>query len=127
MSETPATPVAEAPAKKPLKQRLKDLFAEYGRVALVLYFSISILVIISFAVAMFIGLEPTSGEGVAGVLFAAWIAGKATMPIRIPITLAITPPIATWWRKRRARLIAEGKIIPDEELEKYADDEDDED
>jgi hypothetical protein len=88
-----------APAKRPLKARLAALFAEYGTVALVLHFSISIATMIGFAIAIWSGAKPSSATGVLGVLGAAWALGKATFPIRILITLAITPPIAALWRR----------------------------
>lgn len=83
-----------APAKLPLKQRLSALFEEYGRIAIITYFTLSILTIIGFSVAIWMGVQPSSETGVLGVLIAGWVLAKATMPIRIPITLALTPVIA---------------------------------
>jgi hypothetical protein len=83
-----------APAKLPLKQRLSALFEEYGRIAIITYFTLSILTIIGFSVAIWMGVQPSSETGVLGVLIAGWVLAKATMPIRIPITLALTPLVA---------------------------------
>src|ERR1041384_8641894 len=90
------------PAAKPsLKQRLTTLFEDYGKVAIITYFTLSGLAIIGFSVAIWIGAEPSSATGVLGVLFAGWALAKATMPVRILITLAVTPVIGTLVRRRR--------------------------
>jgi hypothetical protein len=83
-----------APARLPLKQRLSALFEEYGRIAIITYFTLSILTIIGFSIAIWMGVEPSTETGILGVLIAGWVLAKATMPIRIPITLALTPVIA---------------------------------
>jgi len=97
----PATP------KLPLKERLKALFAEYGQVAVAVYLTLSLLTIAGFSLAFGIGWEPTSASGVFGVIFAGWVAAKATAPIRILITLALTPMVSLaherWRLKRAAR------------------------
>jgi hypothetical protein len=103
-------------AKPTLKERLAKLFAQYGTVAIYLYFGLSIATIIGFAVAFWSGIEPTDATGVLGVLGAAWLAGKATIFIRIPIVLAVTPPIAELLRRRKERRIAAGLELSDEQL-----------
>ena len=101
----PADPPPDGkPAKLPLKQRLSALFSEYGRIAVIVYFSLSILAIIGFSIAFGVGWEPTSATGVLGVIFAGWVAAKATLPLRILITLALTPMVSLAidrWRVRR--------------------------
>jgi hypothetical protein len=101
--EVPAPP----PAKPSLKQRLSDLFAEYGRVAVITYFTLSILTIIGFSIAIWVGVEPSSSSGVFGVVFAGWALAKATLPIRVLITLGLTPIIAIVTRRRRVAAAAE--------------------
>jgi hypothetical protein len=92
---------AATAAKPPLKQRLSALFEEYGRIAVITYFTLSILTIIGFSVAIWTGVQPSSETGVLGVIIAGWALGKATLPIRIPITLALTPVVAYVVRRRR--------------------------
>ena len=87
--------------KPSLKQRLKASFVEYPKVAIYTYLALSILTIAGFSIAIAIGTEPSSATGVLGVLGAGWLAAKATMPIRILIVLAITPPIAAFVHRRR--------------------------
>jgi hypothetical protein len=92
--KAPRDPAPGRPSRIPLKQRLSALFAEYGRIAIVTYFTLSILTIIGFSVAIWIGAEPSSATGVIGVIAAGWVAAKATLPIRILITLGLTPMVA---------------------------------
>lgn len=94
-------PAATA-AKLPLKQRLSALFEEYGRIAIVTYFSLSILTIIGFSIAIWTGVKPSSETGVLGVIIAGWGAAKLTLPIRILITLGLTPVVALVVRRRGA-------------------------
>ena len=92
----------DVPAAKPsLKERLTALFEEYGRIAIITYLVLSGLAIAGFSVAIWVGAEPSTATGVLGVLFAGWLLAKATMPIRILITLGITPVIAMLVRRRR--------------------------
>ncbi|MBC7974552.1 MAG: hypothetical protein H7138_06155, partial [Myxococcales bacterium] len=88
-------PEVPAPVGKPtLKQRLAAHINEYGQIAIVTYFTLSILTIIGFSIAIGLGTSPESTTGVLGVIFAGWVAAKATLPIRILITLAVTPVVA---------------------------------
>ena|ERR1041384_3892990 len=101
MTERDDAPPASA-AKPTLKQRLSAHFEEYGKIAVVTYFSLSILAIIGFSVAIGIGVEPSGATGVLGVIFAGWALAKATLPLRILITLGLTPLVAYVVRRRRA-------------------------
>ena len=77
-----------------LKDRLAKQFKEYPRIAVYTYFTMSILTIIGFSIAIGIGAQPSSATGTLGVIGAGWVAAKATMPIRILATLGLTPVIA---------------------------------
>jgi hypothetical protein len=81
------------------KERLKALISEYGRTALGTYFGLFFLVLLGFAAAFSWGfrgsdwLGDTSASS-AGVLGAAYVATKATQPLRIFATIALTPLVA---------------------------------
>jgi hypothetical protein len=75
--------------------------ADYGRVGLWTYLVLSLSAIAGFSLAIGIGLKPSSTSGVLGVIGAGWVAAKATMPIRILATLALTPVVAAVLRRRR--------------------------
>jgi len=85
------------------KERLKALLAEYGRLALYTYLGLFALVLTGFAVAISAGFDVASAHGTLGVLGAAWLATKATQPLRIAATLALTPLVAMAINKLRAR------------------------
>ena len=101
MSDGDDAPAATA-VKPSLKQRLSALFDEYGRIAIVTYFTLSILAIIGFSIAIWTGVKPSSETGVIGVIIAGWVLAKATLPIRILITLGLTPVVALVVRRRGA-------------------------
>ena len=88
-------------AKAPLKERLKDLLAEYGRIALITYLVLFALVFIGFLIAISAGFETDSGS--AGSLGAAWLATKVTQPIRIGAALLLTPLVAKLVRRSSHR------------------------
>lgn len=82
------------PKKLPLSERLKALFAEYGQLAIVIYFVIFALTLAGFALAIRFGVQIEGTAGAAGTLGAAWLATKVTQPLRIAGTLALTPVVA---------------------------------
>jgi hypothetical protein len=92
---------SESENKKPrvLKDRLQEHIAEYGKLALVIFFSLGILSLIGFYVAIRAGIDVGSNSGTAGALAAAWVANKLTMPIRIGATLVLTPLFAKILRR----------------------------
>jgi hypothetical protein len=86
-----------------LKERLKKQFADYPTIALVTYLTLSFSAIVGFSIAIAAGVGPTSATGMFGALGAGWLAAKATMPLRILATLALTPLIATLIKRMRRR------------------------
>jgi hypothetical protein len=97
--------LTEVAAKKPpLSQRLKELLAEYGSIALVTYLVLFGIVFASFLVGIFAGADSgDSAGGIAGTLGAAWVATKITQPFRIAGTLALTPLVAALIHRRGDR------------------------
>jgi hypothetical protein len=113
MTDRDDVPAAGA-ARPTLKQRLSAHFDEYGKIAIITYFTLSILAIIGFSIAIGIGVEPSGATGVLGVIFAGWALAKATLPIRILITLGLTPLVAFVVRRRRAAAPATDEpVVPD--------------
>jgi hypothetical protein len=100
MTDRDDVPAASA-AKPTLKQRLSAHFDEYGKIAIITYFTLSILAIIGFSIAIGVGVEPSGATGLLGVIFAGWALAKATLPLRILITLGLTPLVAFVVRRRR--------------------------
>lgn len=83
------------------REKLKNLLAEYGNVALGTYLVIWLLTLAGFAIAISAGVKvesATSGLGLAG---ASWLATKLTQPLRIAATLVLTPLVTVALRKLR--------------------------
>ena len=102
MSEPETDGVHPPAAKRSLKERLSTLVSEYGKIALYTYLVLSLTAIVGFAIAIGIGVAPSSATGVFGVIGAGWLAAKATMPLRILATLGLTPLVAALLRRKRS-------------------------
>ena len=91
--------------KKPsLKVRLQEHLAEYGKIALVIYFSIFLLTYCAFYIAIKSGIHlGDSAAGTSGTYFAAWVATKLTQPFRIGGTFVLTPIVAAVVHKVRGK------------------------
>lgn len=83
------------------RERLKALLKEYGSVAIWTYFAIFALVLIGSAVALAAGFQVEGAASSGGVLLAAYLTTKATQPLRILGTLALTPVVARVVRRFR--------------------------
>ena len=73
--------------------------AEYGQLALYVYFTIFAIVIVGFALAIQLGFHTDSVAATTGTWGAAWVATKLTQPLRIAATLVLTPVIGGLLRK----------------------------
>jgi hypothetical protein len=89
-----------------VKKTVQNLLAEYGTVALIVYFAIFFAVLGGFWLGIRFGWRPTSVAGSAGTLAAAYIATKLTQPIRIAATVVITPIAAKIYERMRGRTAA---------------------
>ena len=87
----------------PVKKTIQNLLAEYGTVAVIVYFVIFFAVLGAFWLAIRLGWQPTSAAGSVGTFAAAYIATKLTQPLRIAATLVITPFIARLYERMRGR------------------------
>ncbi len=84
-----------------MKEKLQKLMAEYGRIAIVVYLSTFVVTMAGFSIAITQGFEVEGATSTAGTLGAAWIATKLTQPIRIGVTLALTPVISSRLKQRK--------------------------
>lgn len=92
-----------------IKARFEQIKKEYGKIAIGTYLVLWASVLIVYALAIKMGFEskialPTGdweiGGGKTGILFGAWVAAKASQPIRIVLTILLTPFIASILRRR---------------------------
>lgn len=95
--------MSEPAPRRTLRARLESLGAMYGGIAVYTYLVLWLATVAGFAIAIGIGASPSSATGVLGVLGAAWLAAKATMPLRIAIALVLTPAVAAVVRRIRRR------------------------
>lgn len=77
-----------------MRKTFKTIVAEYGPIALAVYFTIFAVVLLGGWAAIHLGWRPQSVSGNVGALTAAYLATKATQPLRIAATLALTPLVA---------------------------------
>jgi len=86
-----------------VKKTVQNLLAEYGTVAVIVYFVIFFGVLGGFYLAIRFGWRPSSTAGSMGTLAAAYIATKLTQPIRIAATVVVTPFVAKLYERIRGR------------------------
>ena len=82
-----------------MRKTIKSIFAEYGAIAVVVYFAIFFLVLFGFWAAIRFGWQPSSAAANLGIWTAAYIATKLTQPVRIIATLAVTPLVAKLYER----------------------------
>jgi hypothetical protein len=82
-----------------LPTKIQNLLTEYGPVAIVVYFTIFFLVLLSAWTAIHLGWRPESVTGSVGTFTAAYLVTKVTQPLRIAGTLALTPLAAIAYRR----------------------------
>lgn len=83
------------------KSRLQELFAEFGTVAFVIYFTIFFGTWAGFWWAIGQGYELDGAAAEMGRIGGAYAATKLTQPLRIGVTVVLTPFIAAIVRKVR--------------------------
>jgi hypothetical protein len=96
----PGPPLARL-APDLVKKTVQKLLAEYGAVAVVVYFTIFFATLGGFWLAIRFGFRPSSAAGSAGTFAAAYVATKLTQPIRIAATIVVTPVIAKLYERVR--------------------------
>ena len=84
-----------------VRKSMKDILAEYGTVALVVYLTIFLLTLAGFWMAIRFGWRTESTAGTAGTLAAAYVATKLSQPLRIGLTLVLTPLLARLYERLR--------------------------
>ncbi|MFL5383458.1 MAG: FAM210A/B-like domain-containing protein [Longimicrobiaceae bacterium] len=97
-----------------MRRTLKEIAAEYGAVAVVVYLAIFTVVLLGSWAAISLGWKPGGVRGGVGTFAAAYIATKLTQPLRIAATLALTPLAARAYERLRpsARARAAGGEAP---------------
>ena len=95
-----------------LKRKLQEGLEKYGPVAALVWFTLFFGTWGGFYVALNAGVDmigvfdqwgiDTDGvAGTAGLVGIAYALSQVTKPVRIVAFLALTPPIAHWWARRK--------------------------
>ena len=80
-----------------MKKTLKDILAEYGTIAVIVYLVLFAVVLIGSYFAIRFGWTTNSTAGTAGTWTAAYIVTKITQPLRIAATVVLSAFIGRLW------------------------------
>lgn len=87
---------------------LRRILAQYGTIAVVVYLALHIIVLLAFYLAIKMGWTPEGVAGEAGIWTVAYLLTKLTQPIRLGLTLLMTPLLARLF-SRPVRSVDAGK------------------
>ena len=87
----------------PQRERLKRLFVVYGLLGIAVHYALYVLVLLGFVLVLLqrAPAAPLISVQTLGVVAAAYVANKLTMPLRLLGTLTLTPLLRTLWRRWR--------------------------
>jgi hypothetical protein len=85
-----------------MRKTLKNILAEYGMIAVVVYLSLFTIVFVGSYFAIRLGWTPGSAAGQAGAWTAAYLVTKVAQPLRIAATVLITTFLGKLWENRKA-------------------------
>ena len=85
-----------------MRKTLKNILAEYGAIAVVVYLTLFTIVFVGSYFAIRLGWTPGSVAGEAGAWTAAYIVTKVAQPLRIGATVLITTFLGKLWENRKA-------------------------
>ena len=85
------------------KAGLKTLIAEYGGIGFLTYMAVALVVVLVVSAAFLLGFTPDGLRESAGALLVIYVCLKLTQPIRIGVTITLTPIVARYWRRAFGR------------------------
>ena len=90
--------------------KVQDLFSEYGRTGIIVYFTIFFLTLFGFWTLLTVGVDIRtwsyfSSLGDVGAIGLAYAATKITQPIRIALTFVLTPVAARFFPLRKTEVV----------------------
>mmetsp|Transcript_52053 Transcript_52053/g.63750 ORF Transcript_52053/g.63750 Transcript_52053/m.63750 type:complete len:112 (-) Transcript_52053:35-370(-) len=108
--------MAPVPGGSRMSRRLQETLVRYGQVGLVVHFCLSSISLVSCYLAVrhqlpmdhlleMVGRHPEekpeegSHLGAGSSMVMAFVLHKALMPLRVPVTVAVTPLAATIWSR----------------------------
>ncbi len=87
---------------------LRRILAQYGTIAVVVYLTLHMIVLFAFYLAIKMGWTPEGVAGEAGIWTVAYLLTKLTQPVRLALTVLLTPLIARIF-SRPVRSVDAGK------------------
>ena len=92
--------------------KIQNLFSEYGRTGIIVYFTIFFVTLFGFWVLLTVGFDIRtrsyfSSLGDVGAFGLAYAATKITQPIRIALTLVATPIVARAFPSNKKEAVQE--------------------
>ena len=92
--------------------KVQNLFSEYGRIGIIVYFTIFFLSLFGFWMLLTVGVDIRtwsyfSGLGDVGPIGLAYAATKLLQPIRIALTLLLTPIVARMFSSKNKEAVQE--------------------
>lgn len=84
-----------------MKAKLDALLAEYGKIVLLVYLSTSVVTFGGAMIAIKSGFQVEGAAEGAGLVAASWVFLKLTQPIRIAVTIVLTPIVAKIVRRKK--------------------------
>ena len=96
-----------------MRKTLKNVFAEYGAIAVVVYLTLFTIVLIGSYFAIRLGWTPGGVAGQAGAWTAAYLVTKIAQPLRIGATVLITTFLGRLWENRKTSRGLSNEQAPD--------------
>jgi hypothetical protein len=84
-----------------MKKTLKEILAEYGAIAVVVYLVLFAVVLFGSYFAIRFGWTTKSAASTAGIWTAAYIVTKITQPLRIAATVVLSAFIGRIWDRKK--------------------------
>jgi hypothetical protein len=86
-----------------MRKTLKNVLADYGVIAVIVYLALFTIVLVGSYFAIRLGWTPGTTAGKAGAWTAAYIVTKIAQPLRIAGTVLIATFVGRIWEKRKSR------------------------
>lgn len=99
-----------------MRKTLRNILAEYGMIAVVVYLAIFFAVFIGSWFGIRLGWAPGGIAGNAGAWTAAYLFTKLTQPLRIAATVVLTTFVGKLWKRNQPgnTHTDSGAIVPPE-------------
>ena len=81
--------------------KIQDPIEEYGKLAIVIYLVLWAIVVAATLGAIAFGLTGEKVDGLWAMIVASWVMAKITQIPRIAATVALTPVVSMWLKRKQ--------------------------